>query len=222
MKILNPWEILCYSILFGVLIIGTYLSYFSSSYFDNNFAAEDGVVENATAILLLFSSFLLFNRFFAFKTKKRTTWKIGVIILALLFFFAGGEEISWGQRIFNFSSGDFFDEKNLQKETNLHNLTIGETNLNKLIFGKLITIFLIVYLLILPLIYKRYKVAKNFIDNFAIPIVRVHHVAAFLISTLVILFINSGRKWEVYEFCFALIFLLIFLNPLNKEIYKIK
>lgn len=222
MKILSPWEILCYSVLFGVLIIGTYLSYFCSSYFDNNFAAEDGVVENATALLLLFSSFLLFGRFFALKTRKKITWKIGVIILALLFFFAAGEEISWGQRIFNFSSGDFFEERNLQKETNLHNLTIGETNLNKLIFGRLITIFLIVYLLILPLLYKRYKVVKTFMDSFAIPIVRVHQVAAFLVSTLVILFINSGRKWEVYEFCFALIFLLIFLNPLNKKIYKVK
>lgn len=33
-----------------------------------------------------------------------------------------GEEISWGQRIFGFETPDWLKTKNLQKETNFHNL----------------------------------------------------------------------------------------------------
>ncbi len=43
----------------------------------------------------------------------------GLSLLALL---AALEEISWGQQIFGFGSGEFFTEHNAQKETNLHNL----------------------------------------------------------------------------------------------------
>ena len=200
--------------------MGVYFSYASSAYFDENFAAEDGVIEYSTAILLFCSSVLLIVRFINLKSGKEIFWKMGILISAILFFFAAGEEISWGQRLFNISSGEFFEENNLQKETNLHNLTVGEVNLNKLIFGKLITIFLLFYLLVLPVLYKKYRWVNTAMDNFAIPVVQWHHSAAFIAATFFVLLIDSGRKWEVYEFCFALIFFMIFLNPLNKSIYE--
>jgi hypothetical protein len=47
--------------------------------------------------------------------------------LAAVFFIAcGGEEISWGQRIFGFATPETLDEINKQDETNLHN--IGSTS----------------------------------------------------------------------------------------------
>lgn len=213
-------EFLLYSILLGTLLSGLYLSHFSSSFFEEVFTAEDGVIEYSTAILLFCSSILLFVRFLKLKAEKKIWWKVGILFIAILFFFAAGEEISWGQRLLNFSSGEFFNKKNLQKETNLHNLTVGEVNLNKLIFGKLITIFLLLYLLVLPFLYKKNEWVKTLINNFAIPIVKWHHVAAFIGGTFFVLMMDSGRKWEVYEFCFALLFLMIFLNPHNRKIYQ--
>ncbi|MGK0308360.1 MAG: hypothetical protein ACI8RP_001322, partial [Urechidicola sp.] len=48
---------------------------------------------------------------------------------------------------------------------------------------------------------------------------RWHHTIAFLTATALILTMPSTRKWELYELAFGVIFLLIFLNPLNKYIY---
>jgi len=59
-------------------------------------------------------------------------------------------------------------------------------------------------------------------NKFAVPIVQWHHTIAFLIGTGLLVFITSTRKWEIYEFAFSVIFLLIFLNPFNKEIYRDK
>lgn len=46
-------------------------------------------------------------------------------LLALSCFYAAMEEISWGQRIFGFSSPAYFKENNLQGEMNLHNFLTG-------------------------------------------------------------------------------------------------
>lgn len=47
--------------------------------------------------------------------------KIGVTLFGLLAILAALEEISWGQHIFGFESGETFKEYNRQGETNLHN-----------------------------------------------------------------------------------------------------
>lgn len=43
-------------------------------------------------------------------------------LLGLAFLLAAGEEISWGQRIIDFRTPEFFAEHNAQREFNLHNL----------------------------------------------------------------------------------------------------
>lgn len=49
---------------------------------------------------------------------------IGILyfIFSLSLFFVFGEEISWGYRIFNTSLNQYFQEYNIQQETNIHNL----------------------------------------------------------------------------------------------------
>ncbi len=140
--------------------------------------------------------------------------------MAIAFFFAAGEEISWGQRIFNIQSSEYFIENNAQHETNLHNMVVDGKKVNKLIFSQLLTIMLVIYLLILPVVYRKVASIKKLANKFAVPIVKWHHTIAFLIATGLIIFVHSGKKWELYELAFAVIFFLIFLNPLNKkEIY---
>lgn len=46
-------------------------------------------------------------------------------LLAFACLYVVGEEISWGQRIFDIQTPEFFNEHNLQQETNLHNLLTG-------------------------------------------------------------------------------------------------
>ena len=139
--------------------------------------------------------------------------------MAPIFLFGAGEEISWGQRIFNVQSSEYFLENKEQGETNLHNMVVGKTKINKFIFSQLLTIILVIYLLITPFLYRKYEWIKNLADKFAVPIVQWHHTISFSTCTFLLVFISSDRKWEIYQFAFSIIFLLIFINPLNKEIY---
>lgn len=203
-----------------ILVIGIYLGFTDPEGFDTRFAQEDGFVENVTAIALLGLSILCVSRFFRFRKIKPFWWKTGTLIFAFLFFFAAGEEISWGQRIFGWETGDFFED-NLQNETNLHNLEIGDININKLIFSQILTGVMVIYLFIIPYLFHRKVWMKNLLTRFAVPVVRWHHVIAFVIVTIAVLIIPASRVWEVYEMAFAIIFLLIFIRPLNKEIFRV-
>jgi len=205
------------TIIFG---LGIYFANTDLLYFDKVYTVEDGFVENGSAIFLLSSSILLLSRFFKLFSSKSTAWKIGIAVMALLFFFAAGEEISWGQRIFNIESSEYFLENNAQGETNLHNMVVGGTKINKLIFSQLLTVVLVIYLIITPFLYRKYELVKNLANQFAVPIVQWYQTIYFLAGTVLLAFIPSNRKWEIYELAFSVIFLLIFLNPLNKSIYQ--
>lgn len=203
-----------------VLLLSGYFGFTDKEYFDQTFAQEDGAIEYATFFFLLCISILQFYRLFTKGKGKPGLWKFGVFFLALLFLFGAGEEISWGQRIFGIESGEFFEGNNLQKETNLHNLQIGDVKLNKLIFSQLLTAVMAIYLLIVPVMFRKLAWAKKLLNSFVIPIPRNSHILAFIINTVFIAILpNLSRKWEVYELFFAGIFFLIFLNPINKDLY---
>jgi hypothetical protein len=145
---------------------------------------------------------------------------VGILAIILVFIFGAGEEISWGQRIFNVESSQYFLENNAQGETNLHNMVVDGKKINKIIFSQLLTAILIIYLIFTPILFRKYKWVKNIATTFAIPIVKWHQTIAFLVGTLLMSFIPSEYKWELYELAFSVIFFLIFLNPLNKNIYE--
>ena len=206
--------------LFIVLALSVYFGFSDKIYFDTVFAQEDGAIEYGTFFFLLCISLLQFIRLFTASKNKAVLWKLGIFFFGILFLFGAGEEISWGQRIFGIESGEFFQGNNLQKETNLHNLELGGVKLNKLIFSQLLTLIMAIYLLIMPVLYNKYEGFKKLVNNFVIPVPQLSHITAFLINTIFIAILpNLSRKWEVYELFFAVIFFLIFLNPVNKSIY---
>jgi hypothetical protein len=217
---LTKVESLLFLALFIVLSLSVYFGFTDKVYFDTVFAQEDGAIEYATFFFLLCISILQFKRLFTTSKDKKVLWKLGMFFFAIIFLFGAGEEISWGQRIFGIESGEFFQGNNLQKETNLHNLEIGGVKLNKLIFSQLLTLVMALYLLVMPFLYQKYNGIKKLVDKFVIPVPQLSHIAAFLINTIFIAILpNLSRKWEVYELFFAVIFLLIFLNPINKNMY---
>lgn len=185
-------------------------------YFARYYATEDGAVEYGTALFLFFGSLVLAG--YAVNAMRLGSGFVKVASLwfyAAMFFFVAGEEISWGQRIFGIESSEFFKENNYQSETTLHNLVIGGVHLAELVFGQILSVILLTYLLVLPFVYPRWGFAQRVVDRFAIPVPRTRHAVATLIATIVITSIDAGRKWEVYELAFALISLSIFLNPQN-------
>ena len=58
----------------------------------------------------------------AFSSSK---YRLFFVFLGIACLYVVLEEISWGQRIFGWESPDYFKSKNLQGETNLHNIITG-------------------------------------------------------------------------------------------------
>ncbi|WP_340199210.1 hypothetical protein [Ascidiimonas sp. W6] len=219
-NILTKTEKTGYLFLILVFAAALYFGFTNLNYFDTGFSVEDGPVEWGTTIMLFCLSILCFYRLATIGKYKNKLWLLGTFLFGLLFFFAAGEEVSWGQRIFDVESGAFFKENNAQGETNLHNLVVEGKKINKIIFSQLLMLVMVLYLIVSPILYRKTKWFKNLADLFAVPMVKWHHTIAFIISTILVALNPSSRKWEVYELAFGVIFFLIFLNPFNPSIFK--
>jgi hypothetical protein len=90
--------------------------------------AEDGLVESYGALAFFIAAVFFWvawsrsegfgNRLGRIHFRKNAAY----LLLAVLFFFAAGEEISWGQRLFGWATPESLAEINRQGETNIHNL----------------------------------------------------------------------------------------------------
>lgn len=82
---------------------------------------EDGLVETAQVVFLLISAYCSLKLFLVHKAKDRLM--AGLMFLGFAgFLFIAGEEITWGQRIFQWDTPEHYAQINLQSETNIHNL----------------------------------------------------------------------------------------------------
>jgi uncharacterized membrane protein len=112
----------------GVLFLLVFL-FFPETY--DAFSREDHVIENATAIALLLAGVLLIRAGIHISPQNIRRYSPLLLIVGLIFIIGAGEEISWGQRIFNWETPEALAELNDQNETNLHNI-------NKKFFDRLV------------------------------------------------------------------------------------
>jgi len=216
-KLLSVNEIVITSVLFISILIAIYLRYFVSIESYLEFVKEDGIVEYLTFFFLLLSSLVCLYRVNQYIKIKKGLWILTWAILAVMFFFAAGDEISWGQRIFNIQSSEFFLEHNKQAETNLHNLVVGGTSINKLVFSQLMFAVLVIYFLFSRLMVSKTLFVRNLINRFRIPLPKLFHIIVMGAAILLILTIQEIKDSELNELSFAMIFSLIFLNPANLD-----
>ncbi|MFV0375795.1 MAG: hypothetical protein ACK5JD_00675 [Mangrovibacterium sp.] len=180
------------------------------------FTQEDGLVENLTSLFLFGASVVCLYRVYEFrKNKKPVLWIFTAVLMAIAFFFAAGEEISWGQRIFGIESSEFFLQNNKQAETNLHNLVVGKTSINKLIFSQILVLVLVIYFFFMRLLVSKVAFIRNLEQKFNVPLPRVQHTAMMVLIAIMMAFIPNAKNAELLEMTFAFIFFLIFINPAN-------
>lgn len=87
-----------------------------------SFWGENGAVENFQAILLFLSIIILIYFTISYSANNKFIHIFLILhILGLIYYL--GEEISWGQHFFNWSTPEFFKLYNLQDETNIHNIS---------------------------------------------------------------------------------------------------
>ena len=94
------------------------------------FLSEDHYFENVGAITFFLASLIYFYGFWKIRllqSKDRLFFlkKLALLGLAALFFFAAGEEISWGQRIFHIQTPESLRQINNQGEITVHNIVIA-------------------------------------------------------------------------------------------------
>lgn len=96
---------------------------------------EYGLVESATALVLVPAAILsvrLVRIHSAAGERLLASWFMLTAFACVMFL---GEEVSWGQHWFGWESPEYFQQHNIQQETNLHNLSKDVERSLKFIVG---------------------------------------------------------------------------------------
>lgn len=163
---------------------------------------EDGWVE-----WLQFLAFTTLAVLLAFVAVDRWTKRTGAGLDALLIAGAAAvvalaalEEISWFQRVLNVETPEFFRERNRQGETNLHNLALGESSINKRVLVKLIFLVGITHNLVLPLLALRFPRVRAFVESWGMYLPPLTAAVPYLVLVAISqLMIGHNRVGELSE-----------------------
>ena len=158
---------------------------------------EDHIIEYLSALFLICASLLFFRSFLHSKNNGPSNglhWRaILFFILSLLFLVAGGEEISWGQRIFDLKTPDYLAHLNDQNEFNFHNI-------NKKFFDRVVDRTTVIFVLLgsILLVMKEEKF-------FGIKTPDLHTICAFAVTP----FYNENNTLNFYHLQYILFIVLI-------------
>lgn len=216
---ISKTEKIFFVIIFLLVVAGMIVAHFDLKFYEAVYVREDGVIEWLTVLALISSSFLCFFRAYRLRSKRGILFITITILFGIIFLFGVGEEISWGQRLFGIDTPEFFARHNSQQETNLHNLVLNGVKINKLIFGLFLSIAIVSYFLILPVLYQKFEKISRIVNRFAIPLPRVFHVVCYLILAGLVWLTPSPKKGELLEFGGCCIFFFMIFNPKNRKLF---
>lgn len=203
-----------------IVVIGIISSRIAVNWFENVYVIEDGFIETLTLFPLLAAAVTSGVYLVKLTKQKSRTFSVVMGCICVFSIFIAGEEISWGQRVFDRSSSDFFTQYNAQQETNLHNLVVGDKKINKIVFSQLMTVGVAAYLIALPVLYSKKEYWKSLIDSIGIPVPRPYQIWSCILLFLSIAFIPSGKNAEILEVGIVHLFLLILLYPRNMHVFR--
>ena len=205
-----------------MLLVGGYFALTDPQYYTKVLAKEDGPIEWFTVVALLISCLVCLYRVVSLRKDKNVSFILVWAFLALVCFFGAGEEISWGQRIFNVESSEWFKQNNAQQETNLHNLVVEGKKVNKIIFSAVLGLSLLTYLLVFTFAYRRFAGFKRFCDYMGVPIAHYHQVVAWFTVAIVaeVLIKDVSRSSELFESAAVFVFLMNITFPYNAQLFE--
>lgn len=190
---------------------------------------EDNFFEWLGAAFFLGTSIAFF--FYAWNDKTKTTVSLSRrinlfgLLLAIMFFFGFGEEISWGQRVLGVDTPGELERLNWQGELNLHNLRIPQLGTDgeivrvwkiKSIVHHLFDQFWFGFCVLLPVLNALSSRLSGLLRRIRFPVsplwIGIFFVANYSIPVILILStpseIHHGIK-EIREANFALLFLIV-------------
>lgn len=114
--------------------------------------------------------------------------------------FVALEEISWFQRVLNVESPEFFRNNNRQRETNLHNLALGDSSVNKRVLVKIIFVVGITHNLVLPLLARRNSRLRGWVESWGLYLPPLAAAVPFLgLVAMSQLMVSHNRVGELGE-----------------------
>ena len=155
-----------------------------------SFAREDGFIEYLGAACYLVAGAGLMALAVA-----RPQGKLVLGVLGLGLFGVGGEEISWGQRIFGFGTPGTLESRNVQGETSLHNI--------EALHGPMWWIGLLVsasVFVLWPLLRPRVGFLRSLGDRFDAPVPSLVPSAVIVGQAVVLYVLNRGFKVDQGHF----------------------
>ena len=200
---------------------------FNPDYYHNVFSAEGGIMEWLTVLALATVSTVTAKRLMVGFRRFSRIQRLVLVSLALLAAFGAGEELSWGQRLFNTSVPEFFRKHNAQVETNIHNLVVAGANVNKVIFAKGLLIVFCLYLGVLTPLYSRSKRVRCMVDACAVPVPKSYQIAGYVLIILTVegllnmLPFEVPRRGELTEFAVPVLVALNIFYPRNFTVFEI-
>ncbi len=198
-----------------IVIACTVLSlyYFIDAEFLNWFADEDHFSETLSALfLLLAGSILIINSFYRIKKGSRFRQESLFILFGLMLIVAFGEEISWGQRMFDIATPEFFMKYNVQQELDIHNLKIFHTKFFNP--NTIIDVFVYIIGIMIPVLCLRSKRFRMALDKINFPIIPFSFLPIFaigLVFGLAMAHLTDHQLYapnEIKEFIYSIGFLL--------------
>lgn len=174
-----------------------------------SFDSEFGLFELSGTLALFVTSLLLFKAARDYKkTNQAINFKFCMLaLMGLVFFWAAGEEISWGQHFFGTETPDWLAAINGQNETNLHNI-------NKKFFDRYLERFTVLLVLISTFLHAK---GREHLLGFRVP--EYPLTLAFILMPIYRQFQELGNNdiWPV-GFLALLVYLYLGIKNKNKEL----
>ena len=178
---------------------------------------EDLLGEWAQFYLFFFA--LLFSVQQALKTSR---YRIFFAVLSIACFYVIMEEISWGQRLFGWESSEWFKTKNLQGETNLHNMLTGPySTMLKEILQYGLAVSLTAYGLLYPFALKRKWSLAIWLDSKNIPAPPLYLWPFFVVAAYLELGELSFNEEEIAEILVGLAMAVMALHYLHASQFEL-
>ena len=184
--------------------------------------SEGGPHETLQFIVIAIAFFTAI--FTLIKIKGENLWLTAWVgIAALASFYVAGEEVSWGQHIFDWGTPEFWSGVNDQNETNLHNTSSWLDQKPRLI----LLAGVIVGGLMIPALakFKPQALPEKFKIIYPPAILSV--TAAFALGIKIIdkiqdgldenLFTRAAEIEELYLYYFVMLYLMVLLKSVNQE-----
>lgn len=218
---MNTRELFLYIPIVLINLYGLYLSQTDRERYTFQFDQEDHFAEWFSIFLLLLLALVCIYRCVR-NIHHNRGHMIANAFYAAAFLFVTGEELSWGQRIFNLEPSDWILKHSYQDEINIHNLLVFDVKLMNILDIVWVIVMLVYLFIIAPLYWKNSRISAC-IDKIALPVPRLHQIV-FLIAVVicvdVYLYFDGVRSGEHLEMNLFYFYLMVFLFPCNSFRYN--